>query len=349
MQIGSEIWDVDVEHIVGDVEDHRFREELRFCQQFLVDSELERARHKLFNYAMENLNAKIVDKKLDDFFSNVKCAAKVIVAFVFILRNIEEAGFTFFYAHENNTLLDRSKLECTRDELVKPNDLLNKTDVKESCGRERTNTKWRFYKLTNLVVFAVLLKDVPLGCKDAVLPEALLRKGTINCLSYEEQTRQPYNDISVPFSCACSPLQGNQRLEEEFSTLFFLFISRKDGLSTDQFQGVRMNDHSIVEDLVTLNILLYDKGKVFGNNIGDFARRSVQKYGNTVRRLTYNNHICYVNNINAVLQSFPFNRTFNLGRQLTTCNERVKNVYLKNVYKTQKTNCRAELFWNWIH
>ena len=34
MQIGSRTRDVDVEHIVGDVEDHSLREELRSCQYF---------------------------------------------------------------------------------------------------------------------------------------------------------------------------------------------------------------------------------------------------------------------------------------------------------------------------
>ena len=34
MQIGSRSRDVDVEHIVGDVEDHRLREELLSCQHF---------------------------------------------------------------------------------------------------------------------------------------------------------------------------------------------------------------------------------------------------------------------------------------------------------------------------
>ena len=63
MQIGSETRDLDVEHIVGDVEDHRVRKELRPCQHFLVDSELERARHKVFNYAVEKLNADFIDEK----------------------------------------------------------------------------------------------------------------------------------------------------------------------------------------------------------------------------------------------------------------------------------------------
>ena len=42
-----------------------------------------------------------------------------------------------------------------------------------------------------------------------------------------------------------------------------------DGLSPNQFQGVHMNDIPIVEDMLTLNILLYDIDIVDGNIIGD--------------------------------------------------------------------------------
>ena len=143
---------------------------------------------------MESLNETIVNEKLDHFFNNLKCAAKVNLAFGFILGNIEFGGFRYFYAHENITLLDRSKLVCTHDDWAKLKDFLKKTDVIESCSRERMNTKWRFNELTNLTVFAALLKDVPMGCKNAVLSEPLLRNSTINCLTYEENTRQPYND-----------------------------------------------------------------------------------------------------------------------------------------------------------
>ena len=93
MQIGSGTRDVDVEHIVGDDEDHNLREELCSCQHFLVDSELERARHKVFNYAVESLHETIVNEKLDHFFNNLKCAAKVNLALGFILKIIEDGGF----------------------------------------------------------------------------------------------------------------------------------------------------------------------------------------------------------------------------------------------------------------
>ena len=117
-----------------------------------------------------------------------------------------------------------------------------------------------------------------------------------------------------------------------------------DALSADQFQGVQMNDIPIVEDLLGLNILLYDIDFVDGNIVGELARRSVQKYENTVRLLRYNNYICYVNNINAVFRSFRcpkydtfFNRTFNLEPHLTTCSELVKNVNPRYVYQIRET------------
>ena len=103
MQIGSGTRDVDVEHIVGDVEDHSLSEELRSCQRFRVDSELERARHKVFNHTVETLNKEIVNEKLDHFFNNMKCAAKVNLAFAFILKKIE-AGVSGTFTHTKTIL-----------------------------------------------------------------------------------------------------------------------------------------------------------------------------------------------------------------------------------------------------
>ena len=219
-QIGSGTRDVDVEHIVGDVEDHKLREELRSCQHFLVDSEIERAIHKIFNYAVESLNETIVNEKLDLFFNSLKCAAEVNLAFDFILKNIEDGVSRYMYAHKNNTLLDRSKLVCTNDDWTKLKDFLNKTVVIEYCSRKTMKTRLRFYKLTNLTVFAALLNDVPMGCKNAVLPEPLLKNHTINCLTLEENTRKPYNNNLCLFRALAPHLHGKQRLEEKTSKFF---------------------------------------------------------------------------------------------------------------------------------
>ena len=94
-----------------------------------------------------------------------------------------------------------------------------------------------------------------------------------------------------------------------------------------------------VEDLLQLNIFLYDIDFVDRELIGELCRRSFQKYGNSVKLLRYNNHICYVNNINALFKAFRcttcdtfFSKTGNLERHLVTCSDRVKHIYPKNAY-----------------
>ena len=70
-------------------------------------------------------------------------------------------------------------------------------------------------QVDKLTVIAALLKDVPMGCKNAVLPGPLLKNHTINCLTYEEITRQPYNDNLCLLRAPALHLHGTQRLEEE--------------------------------------------------------------------------------------------------------------------------------------
>ena len=93
---------------------------------------------------METLNETIVNEKLHHFLNNLKCAANLNLDFGFILKTIEDGGFRYFHAHENNTLLDRVKFVCTHEDLSKLKDFLNKIDVIGSCNREKIKTKWMF-------------------------------------------------------------------------------------------------------------------------------------------------------------------------------------------------------------
>ena len=85
------------------------------------------------------------------------------------------------------------------------------------------NTKWRFFKVTNLKVAALLRGDIPMGWKDAVLPESLLKNRTVNCLTYEQNNKKPYKEHLCLLRALLLHLHGNERLEEETSKLFNLF------------------------------------------------------------------------------------------------------------------------------
>ena len=343
-QIGFGASNIDVEDIVGDVDDQCLRDELESCKHFLTDTEMENGRHRVFNFAMSSFDISLLNDKLDYVFKELKCAAKINIEFGFVLKNIEDGMCRYFYAHENNTILEKSKLVCTPDDIVNLKEKLQKMVIIDLCTRERANTKWKFYTLTNLTIFAALLKVIPMGCKDTVLPEPLMKNHNVNCLTFERNTRQPYNDNLCLLRAVALHLFGNERLEEETSKIFNLFLNNSEEGDVSKFQGVHLNDIPKVEDLLQLNIFLYDIDFVDGELIGELCRRSIQKYENSVKLLRYNNHICYVNNINALFKAFRcttcdtfFSKTGKLERHLVTCSDRVKHIYPKNVYEVRET------------
>ena len=77
-----------------------------------------------------------------------------------------------------------------------------------------------------------------------------------------------------------------------------------------------------------------------GELIDELCRRSIQKYEKSVKLLRYHNHICYVNNINALFEAFRcttcdtfFTKTGNLEQHLVTFSDRGKHIYAKNIYE----------------
>ena len=326
-----------------DADDQSLREKLESCKHFSTDTEMHTTSHRVFNLAMSSFDMTLLNDKLDYVFTELKCAAKVNNAFGFVLKNIEDGMCRYFYAHDNNTFMERAKLLCTQVDMINLEDGMQKMDIVDICTRGGANTKWKFYKRTNLAIFASLLKDVPMGCKDTLLPEPLLKNHNVNCLTFAWNTRQPYKDILCLFRALALHLHGNEELEEEASKTFNLFLKNSEEGDVSKFQGVHLKDIPKVEDLLQLNIFLYDIDFVDGELIGELCRRSNQKYEKSVKLLRYNNHICYVNNINVLFKAFRCttcdtfcSKTVNLERHLVTCSDRFKHIHPKNVYELRE-------------
>ena len=230
----------------------------------------------MFNFAVNNLTAQVIEEKLDCVLDKLKCVATLNLALSFIPKNIEDGKFRYLYAHENNTQWEQSKLVSNKDDMAKLKEILKKIDVIESCTKERSNTKWRFFKLTHVTIFAALLRDIPMGCKDAVLPESLLKKHTVICLTYEQNNKKPYKDNLCLFRALALHLRGNERLEEEISKLFNLFLVNSTNPDPSKFQGVCMDNIPSGEDIVGINIFIYDIVIIDGAMVEELARRSIK-------------------------------------------------------------------------
>ena len=232
----------------------------------------------------------------------------------------------------------------TTEDLTKIKKLLSNTDVSELSTRNRTNTMWKFNKLTNVRVFAALLKEVPMGCKDTVLPDPLLRNHSVNCLTFEEITRKPHNDYFCLFRALALHFAWKEETREgDFQII--QSIPRKIWWNWScKLSRCFYGEYCRRGGYLQADIFLYDIDIVDGSNIGELERRSVWKYSNTVQLLRYKNHHCYVSNISALFKAYRcpscdqfIKKAHDVEKHMTTCAERVKHVSQKKVYQLRET------------
>ena len=115
-------------------------------------------------------------------------------------------------------------------------------------------------------------------------------------------------------------------------------------LSVKNFRGVALEDIHVVEDLSKVNILVYDIEVSENGVVVENAQRSLQRFNSTATLLGYNNHFCYVTDVNKVFKAFRcpacdkcFRRSGNTQRILPKCDELFKNIYPKTVYQLRET------------
>ena len=190
-----------------------------------------------------------------------------------------------------------------------------------------------------VTIFAALLKKIPMGCPDSVLPEPLLKNHSVNCL-LSDKDKQPYKDhlCLCLFRALTMYLHGHSNLDAHTSQLFTEFIS-KSGYDPKNFRGVAIDDLPLVEEVVERNIFICDFDIQEGEYVGELARRSIGKFEKTVKLLRFNNHVIHTNDIDSFFECFRcpscdcfFDRSDNFNRYLLTCKDRVRHICLKNAY-----------------
>ena len=122
-------------------DDKSFEEQLQSCRFFLVDIEIQKGRHSVFNFVFNNCTAQVIEGNLDRVPDKLKCAPKLNLVIGFFLKNVEDGKFRYFCAHENSTLLEQSKVLSNKDDMAKLKETLKNAVVIASCAKERSNTK----------------------------------------------------------------------------------------------------------------------------------------------------------------------------------------------------------------
>ena len=199
--------------------------------------------------------------------------------------------------------------------------------------------------VTNVIVLAAPMKNIPMGCPDSVMSitRASATTETSKLVFFRTKIKKPYEDHICLLCAITIYLHGHSKLDAHTSQLFTEFISRS-GYDPKNFLEVAIDDLPLVEELVELNIFIYDFDIQEWENVREIVRQSITKFEKTVKLLRLNNHIIHTNDIDSSFKFFRcpscdcfFNRSNNFNRHLPTCKDRIRHIYPKNVYTLWET------------
>ena len=133
-------------------------------------------------------------------------------------------------------------------------------------------------------------------------------------------------------------------METNAAHLFSAFL-HESGHDAIKFRGVSIYHLVFVENAIKHNIFIYDIDIEEAEFVGELARRIVEIYEKNINLLRYNNHICYVDDINTFFKRLrcPSCDTFikhasNFNRHLKSCKDRVQYIYPMSLYTLRKTS-----------
>ena len=156
-----------------------------------------------------------------------------------------------------------------------------------------------------------------------------------------EWLRRDLQRLSLP--AIAVHLYGSSDLETNAANLFSAF-HHESGHEAINFRGVSIDDFVFVENAIKHNIFIHDIDIEDGYFVGKHARRSIEMYEKNINLLRYNNHICYVNDINTFFKRFRYpscdrfiKQASNFNRHVKSCKQRLQHDYPKSVYTLRKT------------
>ena len=96
----------------------KFEEEFSACQYFLVDTDMENGRHKVFNFQMSKLDTKVSNEKLEEVFNKLDSAAKINIALCLFLRICRNGKYWYYYEHDKTTLCSQIAFTAPKAVLI---------------------------------------------------------------------------------------------------------------------------------------------------------------------------------------------------------------------------------------
>ena len=243
-------------------EDEELEAELRSASH-LIKTFVRKQKHQtIFNFMCKKLDKFELSFNMADVFRRLQSTSKISISFGLVLRHIDAGCYRYFYT-EKNTVLGGPVVVRDRRDMVKLLETLSSKNLNEILADERPDTKWKFFTVTNMTVYATHLDEVPLGCIKVSIPAYILHHNRINCLLSNRQTKEQYSDNLCMFrAVAMHKLTSSSSVDFAggIETMVQQFLSRylnETGVESRYFKGVPDKNIDTLEKICEVDILMY--------------------------------------------------------------------------------------------
>ena len=227
-------------------------------------------------------------------------AFRINITFGFILKNIEDGSYRYFYAHNNEGVFSSPFTISNADDVLQLFRKINQLDILQSIYKLRPNTKWKVHTLTNIryVVFKMIDKNLGVG----VVPDYIKRKQCINSLDINPSTKKPYTDYYCAFRCLAfheghRTIYNIERTVKMYRDKWFIHKN----LNLRGFRGVLLSEMGDFEKLFKVNVNVLEL-KADGNV--DCLYRTQCRHKSTMYLNVHDNHLSYINDIRRYSRSY---------------------------------------------
>ena len=169
----------------GGEDGKKLKEELRACQDLLLNVEIEKGRQKVSTFKYQFY------KKLEEIFNKLGSAAKINLAFGFVFSNVEREKI-------NTTTLTKTKHYLKNSTVFKSRFDYNPGNSRKFFHHEAMHSRTSEHKAEVQVdnkchYFCFTTKNVPMGCLDSDLSEPLLKNLSVSFL-LSDKKKQPHKN-----------------------------------------------------------------------------------------------------------------------------------------------------------
>ena len=293
-----------------------------------------------YNYRVDNtFSNEDMHNQLSDIYTSSQNVYRINITFGFILKNIEDDSYRYFYAHNNEGIFSSPFTVTNADDMLVLLKKVKQIDILQNIYKQRPNTKWKVYMVTNIryVVFKMSNKKLGVG----IVPDFIKKKKCIISLDINPSDKKPYTDYLCAFRCLSYHKGHRTIFNLERNTKFYRdkWFQFKCIYNPNTFEGVSLSEMTEFEKLFKINVNVLELKE---DETVICLYRSQCRHEETMYLNVYKNHLSYITDIKCYSKSYKcrccgkvLNRFFNWKRHEAKCNNSVNYFFPGRFYSNQ--------------